>query len=342
MSNYSVFFLGAGFSKAISDSYPDLKNLTDEINSEYVSEQSSIAIHYNKDIPDEYKDNIEVLLTYLSSNLPYKTDVQVSLDEALYKDISKKIANKFNSMRSKFQNFLVPCNHIIHYIWENSCPCITLNYDLLLEHLIYRSYEAYNKAIIQGGFVNFYHYPINNPYRIIDCKYIQLDVLNSKPAGKIHLSSMPNIIKLHGSINWVLTDYNTSGLVQYEEEYKNSLLSPYIIPPVLDKTKLYENLTLKKCWNIAFESLKKAKKIFIYGFSFPQTDLAIKFLFQSALKLNPNNPKIYVINTEDLINEGSECYAKDRYENIFKGYDLDFKYCCKESLKLFNEELYKL
>ena len=46
--------------------------------------------------------------------------------------------------------------------------------------------------------------------------------------------------------------------------------------------------------------------------------------------------------TEDLINEGSEFYAKDRYENIFKGYDLDFKYCCKESLKLFNEELYKL
>ena len=43
-----------------------------------------------------------------------------------------------------------------------------------------------------------------------------------------------------------------------------------------------------------------------------------------------------------MINEGSECYAKDRYENIFKGYDLDFKYCCKESLKLFNEELYKL
>lgn len=342
MKKDCVFFLGAGFSKAISDSYPDLKNLTKEITSEFATEENPIALHYNKDIPNEYKDNIEVLLTYLSSNLPYKTDVQVSLDEALYKDLTKKIANKFNSMPSKFQNFLVPCNHIIHYIWENSCPCITLNYDLLLESLIYRSYEAYNKAVAQGGFINFYHYPINNPYKNTALEFVKLDFLNVNPAGKIHPKSMPNIIKLHGSINWFLTDYNTSGIVQYEEEYKNSLLSPYIIPPVLDKTKLYENLTLKKCWNQAFEAIKNARKIFIYGFSFPQTDLAIKFLFQSALKLNSNNPKIYVINTEDLIIEDSEYYAKNRYENIFKGYDLDFKYCCKDSLKLFNEELYKL
>lgn len=339
--NDSVFFLGAGFSKAICDFYPDLNDLSEDIATNYSMSDDSLAIHFNT-IPDDYKSNIEVLLTYLSSNLPYKTDVQVSMDEALYKDITKKIADKFHKMPCKFQNFLVPCSQIIRYIRERACPCITLNYDLLLENLIYRSYQVGNKAVAQGGFVNFYQYPINNPYKTSLNEYIKLDILDNRPAGKIHPKNMPNIIKLHGSINWELTDYKASSLVQYNDEYSESLLSPFIIPPILDKTKLYENLTLKKCWNLAFESLKNAKKIFIYGFSFPETDLAVKFLFQSALKLNKHNPKIYVMNTESFNDTSSNYYAKARYEDIFKDYDIDFQYCCEDSLKAFNAAIDKL
>ena len=103
--NDSVFFLGAGFSKAICDFYPDLNDLSEDIATNYSMSDDSLAIHFNT-IPDDYKSNIEVLLTYLSSNLPYKTDVQVSMDEALYKDITKKIADKFHKMPCKFQNFL--------------------------------------------------------------------------------------------------------------------------------------------------------------------------------------------------------------------------------------------
>lgn len=343
MTNNSVFFLGAGFSKAICDFYPDLSNLSEEISIDYMMHDTTdpISSHFANNVPEEYRCNLELLLTYLSNNLPYKTDVQISMADALYKDITKKIADKFYTMPNKFKNFLVNCNNIVHYIWENSCPCITLNYDLLLENLIYRSYQAYNKAVAQGGFINFYHYSINNLYKNNINEYIKLDLLNLKPAGKIHLKSMPNIIKLHGSINWQLTDFSSSGILQYEDDYNESMLSPFIIPPILDKTKLYENLTLKKCWNQAYESLKNARKIFIYGFSFPQTDLAIKFLFQSALRHN-HKFKIYVINTKDMVDENSQYYAKDRYQNIFARYDIDFKYCCDDSLKLFNNDIYAL
>ena len=194
--NDSVFFLGAGFSKAICDFYPDLNDLSEDITTNYSMSDDSLAIHFNT-IPDDYKSNIEVLLTYLSTNLPYKTDVKVSMDEALYKDITKKIADKFHKMPCKFQNFLVPCSQIIRYIRERACPCITLNYDLLLENLIYRSYQAGNKAVVQGGFVNFYQYPISNPYKTSLNEYIKLDILDTRPAGKIHPKNMPNIIKLH-------------------------------------------------------------------------------------------------------------------------------------------------
>ena len=67
-----------------------------------------------------------------------------------------------------------------------------------------------------------------------------------------------------------------------------------------------------------------------------------KFLFQSALKLNKHNPKIYVVNTESFNDTSSNYYAKARYEDIFKGYDIDYRYCCKDSLKDFNAAIEKL
>lgn len=43
-----------------------------------------------------------------------------------------------------------------------------------------------------------------------------------------------------------------------------------------------------------------------------------------------------------MVDENSQYYAKDRYQNIFARYDIDFKYCCDNSLKLFNNDIYAL
>ena len=85
-----VFFLGAGFSKAIDNNYPTLKDLTLEINRNYVAEKESVTKHLHDEISKFYKDDIEKLLTFLYSNLPYKSEVQVSSDEALYSIMFKQ------------------------------------------------------------------------------------------------------------------------------------------------------------------------------------------------------------------------------------------------------------
>lgn len=339
MKNGSVFFLGAGFSKALNPEYPDLHSLSKEIKNLYENNQNTIAQHYNHDIPDEYKSNIEFLLTYLSNKLPFKTDVETSLDTALYKDIIRQISEKFYKIKEDIHSSYNKSNSITHYMWEHSCPCITLNYDLLLETLIIKSLTLSDKAIKADGFAQFYHYPILNPYKQVDSQYIKLKVLSLRQSPIVPPSSMPNILKLHGSINWYINNYDESGLVQYEQDYKNTLLSPFIIPPILDKTQLYKNLTLEKCWNTAFQEIKEAKRIFIYGFSFPKTDIAIRFLFQSALKLNLNKPTIYIINTKSMVTPRNKNYAQNRYKDIFKGYDLNFEYCCDNSLEKFNKEI---
>lgn len=68
MTNNSVFFLGAGFSKAICDFYPDLLNLSEEISMDYMMHDTidPLSSHFANNVPEEYRCNLELLLTYLS------------------------------------------------------------------------------------------------------------------------------------------------------------------------------------------------------------------------------------------------------------------------------------
>ena len=95
-----VFFLGAGFSIALAQQcvtnnkkYPTLKNLSNEILNNF--SKNSIYAHLNE-ISEKYKNNIEHLLTYLYSDLPWQNLQMLHLDKALYFELTNKIADYFN------------------------------------------------------------------------------------------------------------------------------------------------------------------------------------------------------------------------------------------------------
>lgn len=330
--NNDVFFLGAGFSKAIDNSFPTLQELTNEIKTNFQCEKGSVAQHLHNEIPEQYKNNVELLLTFLSSNLPYKTDVQISTDEALYKDITSKLAKYFENKEINPNNF-DEVKILCKYIYTKKIPCITLNYDLLLENLISKSN---NVNLTQ--YQNFYNIPIT-PLR--NRTFSSLYICDA-----CEPEDLPPVLKLHGSINWLYSGITATDPIYCkdftfddEHSFLAKDLKTMIVPPVLDKSSQYFNTILKSLWRQAFEKLKKAQNIYIYGFSFPPTDLSIKFLFQSALSNNHNNPKIYVINTKDAISPQNKNYIKDRFEDIFKGYNLNFDYCCDNSLIKFQDEI---
>ena len=74
--------------------------------------------------------------------------------------------------------------------------------------------------------------------------------------------------------------------------------------------------------------MSEAKEIYIVGFSFPPTDVSVRFLFQSALR--QSRAKIYVINAE------TEKQMRKRYEPVFgkndadRDYTLNYEYCGKK------------
>lgn len=336
MSN-EVFFLGAGFSKAINDKYPTLKTLTEEINHNLITEKGSIMTHFRDEIPEGYKSNLELLLSFLASNLPYKTPAQVDEDNALYKNITSFISNYFINKEEQNSNFLDSHITLANFLIKQKVPCITLNYDTLLEKLIY-SVVSDSYKNVNSNYSTFYKIPITNlSYRI--------------PNGRGSFASyeddfnkerMPELIKLHGSINWL-----SDGNILYSDENKDNEqleilrlgLNKVIVPPIMDKTTLYKYDIFKILWDKAYKKLAKAKYIYICGFSFPATDLSVRFLFQSALSNNKMNPIIYVINTKEALEQSSEYYLEQRYNEIFKGFDINYAYCCKDSLDRFVQEV---
>lgn len=333
----AVFFLGAGFSKAIISGYPTLQGLTQEINKKYIGEKNSVTQHFYDEIPKQYKENIEHLLTFLSSNLPFKTEVQISADDALYKDLRNKIASFFKMMQNINLGSKPELDLFYNYIKLYDIPCITLNYDILLEKIFEIYFKKIHKQLITT-YEYFYNCPITSIYNRQPSHSFGFQTFEDDL--RYH-NEFPVILKLHGSINWLCAGISRTDPVfcirlpnNAKYEYLIKDLQPMIVPPVMDKTSIYNHMIFRTIWRQAFEKLREAEEIYIWGFSFPETDLSIQFLFQSALEKNENLQRIYFINTERELENKKEHFSKvfAGYENKFK---LDFTYCCEDSLNKF-------
>ncbi len=331
MSGDDVFFFGAGFSKSLNNSYPTLAEL-----SNYFLDNG--FIYENEKI---YKDNLEQLLTYLITPLPFKTKEDILRDEASYLEKINKISKFFIELLEtkeidKNNKYIL---NLSQYINDNKCTCITLNYDLLLEEILFLTHENSYQDI--DSYDVFYKIPIK-----------QIDERKNTKSnnygfnfyqGNFNMNNnFVEIIKLHGSINWYCDQaYSNSQIYSFMKKvdrYKDELfvdLKPLIIPPILDKTNNYNHILLRSLWKKAFKAIQKAKNIYIYGFSFPITDLSVVYLFKSALQ-NKQDYKIYVINTKSNIDD-----KKKRYNEIFGEGKCDFSFCCDDNLEKLAKHLNK-
>lgn len=336
-----VFFLGAGFSIALANScvtngfrYPSLTELTELVKDRFT--KASLATHLNE-ISSKYTENIESLLTYLSTDFPWQNQQMIHLDKALYFELVKNIRKTFVQLDRNCEYNFEPFNGFSKYIIENKIPLITLNYDILLEKMLFSNMtEGYQRV---NSYKGFYKQAILNlSSRNADNTAVWASYEDDEYGNKL-----PTIHKLHGSVNWLWSATNSSEPVYctmgMEHESLRKDLSEYIIPPVLDKTKFYDHNIIKSIWADAYTTLKNADRVFIIGFSFPATDLSVKFLFNSAFSDRSCEPKIYVINTSDAINPESKNYLKDSYDDIFSDMYVNYDYCCDNSLEKFVQKV---
>lgn len=314
-----VFFLGAGFSKAVNNNYPLMDELTKQVFERL--EKESIKEHL-REIPSQVKQNIENLLTYLSTDFPWKTDTAKYANLALYSSIVKILSDIFVGLAhqeySSFRPSRIGEDFAKGILWNSaSYNFITLNYDVLLEQLLFtiRKQQNPNEYI---SYQDFYPYPI---------EWIGVRSTNGGSfwgREKRPFPPMPQVLKLHGSANWFWAGISPSDVLYYRNWNTNETdnvemgLKPYIIPPVLDKNTLYNHIAIHALWQHAEDLIKCADEIYIVGFSFPQTDVAVKYLFQSALR--KSKPHIYVVNA------ASKQKLALNYSKVFGNTKLDYTY----------------
>lgn len=339
-STKKVFFLGAGFSKAINHKYPLLSELNEEIKPNIIKGE---LFKCYRNICSKIGENIEELLAYLSLDLPWKTEYTKTLDKALYIDITKNISatiNSLNTMPDKYDydQEQEQVRLLADFIKENLSLCLTLNYDTLLEKIIFsKKDENYQRS---NGYEGFYKVPIQS---VADRWKISTSAKwgfgSEDPKGK----KLPTILKLHGSINWMWAGISPSDPIYCSDkndsiqEINNSVLElqPFIVPPALDKNSFYNNNILKSIWSLAYKGLMKSKEIYIIGFSLPDSDISIKYFFKEVMSKNKDrntSSTIYVINTD----ESDE--LKKRYKNVFPEESLNFDYCCQYAFDRFVKE----
>lgn len=329
-----VFFLGAGFSKAVNGFYPLLKRTPNSLKSTSLGLTEIVLLSFEKkykntplakhlaELPESLNDNIEELLTYLNTDFPWKEECQKKQDEALYEALTIEIVNEINTIdkrkRSSAPNSLFDDDldndninpvEFIKYVNNNKYPVITLNYDTLFEELTLKHHIVEQKDVnLNHG--DLYQIPIVNLHNRLGSNF--WDNRNHQTNFCSHL------LKLHGSVNWLFSKMSNTLYYEYNlpenETYLEMDLIPYIIPPVLDKNSLYNHQLIKSLWQKAHEYLENAEEIYIIGFSLPQTDISVKFLFQAALK--HSRAQVYIINPQ------KQETLEASFSNLFGGRDL--------------------
>ncbi|MBI1976059.1 MAG: hypothetical protein HYS56_00950 [Candidatus Omnitrophica bacterium] len=185
---------------------------------------------------------------------------------------------------------------------------------------------------------------INAAYKRLNC-YIGVNDLYQIPIKHIRLRTQTllsrdktdtfRLLKLHGSINWYYSG-NTefSGELYFshwkegnfrekvEVDRNKKGLSPLIIPPVLDKSSFYAIRGIMDQWQEAKNSMVDANKIYVIGYSLPETDLAARFLFHEALSRKDSKLTVVIKGEED----GKAEAIRKRYLALLNSNDnrLDF------------------
>jgi hypothetical protein len=93
---------------------------------------------------------------------------------------------------------------------------------------------------------------------------------------------------------------------------------PLIIPPVAEKSRFYENRTVRILWTAARKALEEAEEVVCAGYSLPETDLTMKLFLQAFAR--PKKVTIVNIEPPDAA-EGQQMLG--RYREAFPGVEVD-------------------
>jgi hypothetical protein len=153
---------------------------------------------------------------------------------------------------------------------------LTFNYDTLLEDSLYHLGVPFNYGFSES---------------VLE--------LHESAKCKVGVNSTPSlqVLKLHGSVNWSITDVKENKVMLFGnyEDLRLDGRRVLLIPPTWRKV-FGEHLT--DIWTKAIEVLNSATRVIVIGFSMPPIDSHFKYLMAAGLQNNISLRKFLFINPE--------------------------------------------
>ncbi len=323
MSNYlnknTVFLLGAGFSKAVAQAMPLIRDIP------WLLEKITPEV-YREFITPDFNDDFELWLSAMASGTlgedPSRKTRRTEAFHAVLINLSRVLLNRMNcSFRESQWTDEIDSDAWLHRLfrfWDNhQSTILTFNYDALIEH----RYFAFRNPRHFRNHSPPPHYPhILTPFPH-DSGNQRVPDFN-KPQFQL--------FKLHGSINWwrrfppndddQTVYFWDRPMGKWKRADKNNPETPahidatavdfdlvpvahhflpFIVPPVAIKDSFYRVDLLESIWENAAKKMEQASAMVVMGYSFPKSDQSAIAFFQ---KLN-REARVLIIDKCPLVSD---------------------------------------
>ena len=291
------WILGAGFSRHIHDGMPLMSDLAESV---------SDIIAHRFDNPLIIKD-VELILSELRSEAPWKSPADKHADLALYELVVERIRDQLQvpvNVAEDDQGYAALGKRLVNTWHMNQNHVLTFNYDLLV--------EAYAEQIRCQMYRD--DDDVKNAYFIIPRHIYPIPIPHVRTRNGGMWRGQTDAItfryyKLHGSLNYYTYPEpfrNTTMYHRHQNEVEGLAdgLRTFIVPPTNDKQVFIEHPVLQAIWTKAVEALSNNDRgrIIMVGYSLPQTDLTVLSMLRSAIRSNHVDgvdlPEILVVNPD--------------------------------------------
>ena len=245
-----VFVLGAGFSRAISERMPVTAQLRDEL-------ERRLGVR----VPDD----VEGWLSYLASSQPFLDQAANYRNRALYYEASKYIAIVIRSAAREVRKDIDPPGWLVDFaamVIATGADVITFNYDDLLERCAPEL--AFGPGRISGP-----------RRRILKLHGSITESWDPQESGSFHGPT--------GQSRGPVWDEDRPEPYQWLDDGR---WEPFIVPPVQEKSPLYDIPELRDRWLKAATRLRHSSSIILLGYSLPLQDFSTHALLTQAATAN--------------------------------------------------------
>lgn len=325
-----VFFIGAGFTKAITETAPTGNDFLAKAFRESWSFSNDPRIQlelkdfletaYHRLEQESQFPRVEDVLSLLdfcianrsALNSKYDLERLVRLKGILVYLISSMIKESFyGRQRRHFARSFT--EKLVGLTKNHAVAVISTNYDIVLDNSLLSKAESCNYGIKIRSSVDLPEMANNRAqlaYANTPDYWSYEDEFSGgeEARGQLNRGTIVHL-KLHGSLNWVhcpkcdeidVTIARKGAANLLEDEKRPLCVNPYctcsydafLVGPTMLKT--YTSRLLGGLWNLSEQAVAQTQKMVFVGYSMPEADYLIRALLIRALARNPNRESLKI------------------------------------------------